>query len=143
MNSVNLLAKTYWYYKENTPISDICATSYCNVDCIELKYKVGDDVSTLDVAQLTECLALFTHSVYNFQMASSIPTTLVTAILKRTANHLVSSKYSNCSESAEFNNNARSHLRIINRMLCIMRIQNKCTTNDYLLLPDCINKSIY
>uniref|UniRef100_A0A1A9ZJL1 DUF4781 domain-containing protein n=1 Tax=Glossina pallidipes TaxID=7398 RepID=A0A1A9ZJL1_GLOPL len=36
------------------------------------KYKDGDDISTLDVAQLAASLALFTHSVYNFQMASSI-----------------------------------------------------------------------
>uniref|UniRef100_A0ABK9MKE9 DUF4781 domain-containing protein n=1 Tax=Glossina morsitans morsitans TaxID=37546 RepID=A0ABK9MKE9_GLOMM len=37
-----------------------------------LKYKDCDDISTLDVAQLAASLALFTHSVYNFQMASSI-----------------------------------------------------------------------
>uniref|UniRef100_A0A1A9ZJL0 DUF4781 domain-containing protein n=1 Tax=Glossina pallidipes TaxID=7398 RepID=A0A1A9ZJL0_GLOPL len=37
-----------------------------------LKYKNGDDVSPLDVMQLAASLVLFTHSVYNFQMASSI-----------------------------------------------------------------------
>uniref|UniRef100_A0ABK9MK19 DUF4781 domain-containing protein n=1 Tax=Glossina morsitans morsitans TaxID=37546 RepID=A0ABK9MK19_GLOMM len=36
------------------------------------KYKDGGDISPLDVVQLAASLALFTHSVYNFQMASSI-----------------------------------------------------------------------
>uniref|UniRef100_A0A1A9ZJM6 DUF4781 domain-containing protein n=1 Tax=Glossina pallidipes TaxID=7398 RepID=A0A1A9ZJM6_GLOPL len=37
-----------------------------------LKCDDGEDVSTLDVMQLAGSLVLFTHSVYNFQMASSI-----------------------------------------------------------------------
>ncbi|KAL9873144.1 uncharacterized protein ACN2A1_014285 [Glossina fuscipes fuscipes] len=37
-----------------------------------LKSDDGDDISTLDVVQLAGSLVLFTHSVYNFQMASSI-----------------------------------------------------------------------
>ncbi|KAL9873398.1 uncharacterized protein ACN2A1_014480 isoform 1-T2 [Glossina fuscipes fuscipes] len=36
------------------------------------KYKDGDDVTNLDVVQLAASLVLFTHSVYNFQMASNI-----------------------------------------------------------------------
>ncbi|KAL9873419.1 uncharacterized protein ACN2A1_014497 isoform 1-T2 [Glossina fuscipes fuscipes] len=39
---------------------------------IILKYRDGDDISKLDVVQMAASLVLFTHSVYNFQMASSI-----------------------------------------------------------------------
>ncbi|XP_060651585.1 uncharacterized protein LOC132788269 [Drosophila nasuta] len=37
-----------------------------------LKHDDGDDISTLDVLQLSASLFLFTHSLYNFQLASSI-----------------------------------------------------------------------
>uniref|UniRef100_A0A1A9VP80 DUF4781 domain-containing protein n=1 Tax=Glossina austeni TaxID=7395 RepID=A0A1A9VP80_GLOAU len=37
-----------------------------------LKYGEGDDISTLDVLQLAGSLVLFTHSLHNFQLASSI-----------------------------------------------------------------------
>ncbi|XP_030385152.1 uncharacterized protein LOC115632232 isoform X2 [Scaptodrosophila lebanonensis] len=37
-----------------------------------LKSQDGDDVSTMDVLQLSASLVLFTHSVYNFRLASTI-----------------------------------------------------------------------
>ncbi|XP_062129834.1 uncharacterized protein LOC133841409 [Drosophila sulfurigaster albostrigata] len=37
-----------------------------------LKHDDGDDISALDVLQLSASLFLFTHSLYNFQLASSI-----------------------------------------------------------------------
>uniref|UniRef100_A0A1A9WDG7 DUF4781 domain-containing protein n=1 Tax=Glossina brevipalpis TaxID=37001 RepID=A0A1A9WDG7_9MUSC len=37
-----------------------------------VKYQDGDDTSALDVLQVSASLVLFTHSVYNFQMASTI-----------------------------------------------------------------------
>ncbi|XP_061389501.1 uncharacterized protein LOC133324674 [Musca vetustissima] len=39
---------------------------------IIFKYKDDDTISTLDVLQLSASLVLFTHSVYNFQLASQI-----------------------------------------------------------------------
>ncbi|XP_020816405.1 uncharacterized protein LOC110190346 [Drosophila serrata] len=37
-----------------------------------LKMRDGDDISTMDVLQLSASLVLFTHSVYNFKLASTI-----------------------------------------------------------------------
>ncbi|XP_062129833.1 uncharacterized protein LOC133841408 [Drosophila sulfurigaster albostrigata] len=37
-----------------------------------LKHQDGDDISTMDVLQLSASLFLFTHSVYNFKLASTI-----------------------------------------------------------------------
>ncbi|XP_022229538.2 uncharacterized protein LOC111078908 [Drosophila obscura] len=37
-----------------------------------LKYQDGDDVTAMDVLQLSASLVLFTHSVYNFRLASTI-----------------------------------------------------------------------
>uniref|UniRef100_A0A1B0FKJ6 DUF4781 domain-containing protein n=1 Tax=Glossina morsitans morsitans TaxID=37546 RepID=A0A1B0FKJ6_GLOMM len=48
-----------------------------------LKCDDGDDVSTLDVMQLADSLVLFTHSVYNFQMASSIVDNALNSHIKK------------------------------------------------------------
>ncbi|KAH8395314.1 hypothetical protein KR222_008994, partial [Zaprionus bogoriensis] len=37
-----------------------------------LKYQDGADISTMDVLQLSASLFIFTHSIYNFRLASSI-----------------------------------------------------------------------
>ncbi|XP_064541431.1 uncharacterized protein pst isoform X2 [Drosophila montana] len=37
-----------------------------------LKYQDGDDISAMDALQLSASLVLFTHSVYNFKLASTI-----------------------------------------------------------------------
>ncbi|KAH8302224.1 hypothetical protein KR044_004186, partial [Drosophila immigrans] len=51
----------------------ISATGLTNgvIDLI-LKYQDGDDISTMDALQLSASLFLFTHSVYNFKLASTI-----------------------------------------------------------------------
>lgn len=36
------------------------------------KYTDGEKITSLDVLQLSASLVLFTHSVYNFQLASNI-----------------------------------------------------------------------
>ncbi|KAI9576117.1 hypothetical protein GQX74_014600 [Glossina fuscipes] len=49
-----------------------CMTNMATAGKVTTKYRDGDDISKLDVVQMAASLVLFTHSVYNFQMASSI-----------------------------------------------------------------------